>query len=130
MPQFLSDSWFSEVARLRAEAGEIPMAGVLKTIKLNVVVTEHPEGEKQMHLAAGDLKQGLLDDARTRITVSFPVASAMFLDDSQQVAIQAFMSGQVKVEGDVGVMMQMQAVGQPSPEARALRQRIREMTTT
>lgn len=106
------------------------MADVLKNIKLNVVVTEHPEGEKQMHLAAGELEQGLLDDARTRITVSFPVASAIFLDDSQQIALQAFMSGQVKVEGDISVMMQMQAAGQPSPEALALRKRIREMTTT
>lgn len=126
--RFLSDGWFSEVARLRAEAGEIPMPEVVKRIRLNVVVTEHPDGEKHMHVAAGELEPGLLDDAPTRITVSFPVASAIFLDDSQQAGLQAFMSGQVKVEGDMGMMMQMQAAGQPSPEALALRQRIREMT--
>jgi hypothetical protein len=130
VPQFLSDGWFSEVEKIRAEAGEIPMPDVVKNIKLNIVVTEHPEGEKQMHLAAGDFKQGLLDDAPTKITVSFPVASAIFLDDGQQVGIQAFMSGQVKFEGDMSVMMQMQAAGQPSAEARALRKRIREITTT
>ena len=128
MPQFLSESWFSEVEKIRAEVGEVPIPGALKNIKLNVVVTEHPEGEKQMHLAAGDFKQGLLDDAPTKITMSFPVASAIFLDDGQQVGIQAFMSGQVKVEGDMSVMMQMQAAGEPSPQALVLRKKIREMT--
>ena len=38
MPQFLSESWFSEVEKLRAEAGDIPVPDAIKNIKLNVVV--------------------------------------------------------------------------------------------
>jgi hypothetical protein len=128
VPQFLSESWFAEVAKIRAEVGDIPVPDAIKNVKLNVVVTEHPEGEKQMHVAGGDFQQGLLDDARTKLTLPFPVATAIFFDNSQQVAMQAFMSGEVKVEGDMSVLMQMQAAGPPSPQAQVLRTRIREMT--
>ena len=127
MPQFLSESWFSEVDRLRAEAGEIPIPDAVKNIKLNIVVTGHPEGEKQMHMEAGEFKKGLLDDAPTKLTVPFPVAKAIFGGD-QQAGMQAFMSGQIKVEGDMAVMMQMQGAGPPSPQGQALQDRIKEIT--
>ena len=78
MPQFLSESWFSEVEKIRAEMGEIPVPDAIKNVKLNIVVIEHPEGEKQLHMVAGDFQQGLLDDAPTKVTVPFPVAVAVF----------------------------------------------------
>ena len=127
MPQFLSESWFSEVEKIRAEAGEIPVPDAIKNVKLNIVVTEHPEGEKQLHMAAGDFQQGLIEDAPTKLTVPFPVAKAIF-DGDQQAGMQAFMSGQIKVEGDMAVMMQMQGAGPPSPQAQALQDRIKEIT--
>ena len=127
MPQFLSESWFSEVEKIRAEAGDIPIPESIKSIKLNIVVTEHPEGEKQMHMAAGDFQPGLIDDASTKLIVPFSVAKAIF-DGDQQAGMQAFMSGEVKVEGDMSVLMQMQGAPPPGEQARALRKRIREIT--
>jgi hypothetical protein len=127
VPQFLSESWFSEVDKIRAEAGDIPAPDAIKNIKLNIVVTEHPEGEKQLHMAGGDFQQGLLDDAPTKLTVPFPIAVAMFGGD-QQAVMQAFMSGQIKVEGDMSVLMQMQSAGPPSQQAEALQKRIKEIT--
>jgi hypothetical protein len=127
VPQFLSESWFSEVERLRAEAGEIPVPEAIKDIKLNIVVTEHPEGEKQLHLAGGDFQQGLLEDAPTKLTLPFPVAVAVFQGD-QQTGVQAFMSGEVKVEGDMSVMMRLQSAGSPSQQAEVFRKKVREMT--
>ena len=127
MPQFLSESWFSEVEKIRAEVGDIPVPEAIKNIKLNIVVTEHPEGEKQMHMVAGDFQQGLLDDAPTKLTVPFPVAKAIF-DGDQQAGMQAFMSGEIKVEGDMGVLMQMQGAPPPGEQARALQKRIKEIT--
>jgi hypothetical protein len=107
--------------------GEFPVPEAIKNIKLNVVVTEHPEGEKQLHLSGGDFQQGLLDDASTKLTMPFPVALAVFKGD-QAAGIQAFMSGEVKVEGDMSVLMQIQSAGPPSQEGEVLRKRIREMT--
>jgi hypothetical protein len=127
VPQFLSESWFSEVEKIRAEVGEVPVPEAIKNIKLNVVVTEHPEGEKQLHLSGGDFQQGLLDDASTKLIMPFPVAVAVFKGD-QAAGIQAFMSGEVKVEGDMSVLMQIQSAGPPSQEGEVLRKRIREMT--
>jgi hypothetical protein len=128
VPQFLSESWFSEVDKLRAEAGEIPVPDAVKNIKLNIVVTDHPEGEKQMHMAAGQFNKGLLDDASTKLTIPFPIAVKTFIEGDQQAGMQAFMSGQVKVEGDMSVMMQMQAAGPPSAEAQALQDKIKAIT--
>ena len=128
MPQFLSESWFAEVDRLRAEAGEISIPDAIKNIKLNIVVTGHPEGEKQMHMEAGEFKQGLLDDAATKLTIPFPIAVKTFVENDQQAGMQAFMSGQIKVEGDMAVMMQMQGAGPPSPQGQALQDQIKKMT--
>ena len=127
MPQFLSESWFSELEKIRAEVGEFPVPEAIKSIKLNVVVTAHPEGEKRLHLSGGEFQQGLVDDAPTKLTMPFPVALAVFKGDPQ-AGIQAFMSGEVKVEGDMGVLMRIQSAGQPTQEGEALRKRIREMT--
>jgi len=128
VPQFLSKSWFSEVEKLRAEAGDIPVPDAVKNIKLNIVVTGHPEGEKQMHMEAGEFKEGLLDDAPTKLILPFPIAVKTFIEGDQQAGMQAFMSGQIKVEGDMAVMMQMQGGGPPSPQAQALQDRIKEIT--
>jgi hypothetical protein len=128
VPQFLSESWFSEVEKLRAEAGEIPVPEAIKDIKLNIVVTGHPEGEKQMHMAAGEFKKGLHDEASTKLTIPFPVAVKTVVEGDQQAGMQAFMSGQIKVEGDMSVMMRMQGAGPPSPQAQALQDRIKEIT--
>jgi hypothetical protein len=51
-----------------------------------------------------------------------------FVEGDQQAGMQAFMSGQIKVEGDMAVMMQMQGAGPPSPEGQALRDRIKAIT--
>lgn len=128
MPQFLSDSWFDAVDELRSAAGEIPVPEVIKSLKMNVVITGHPEGDKHVHIAAGDFKRGLTDGAPTKITVPYPVAKAIFIDNDQAAGMQAFMSGQIQIEGDMAVMMQMQAAGPPSAQALALQTKVREIT--
>ena len=42
--------------------------------------------------------------------------------------MQAFMSGQIQVEGDMTKIMAMQAAGQPSEKALEVQKRISEMT--
>ena len=59
----------------------------------------------------------------------YDVAKAMFIDGNQQAAMQAFMSGQIKVEGDMTKLMSMQAAGgAPTPEQQAFQQKLRELT--
>ena len=46
----------------------------------------------------------------------------------QNASMQAFMSGQIQVEGDMTKLMSMQAAGPPSEEAKQLQDLIKQMT--
>ena len=126
MPQFLSDAWFDEVEKLRSEAPE-PPAG-LADLTLNIVITGGPEGDKEVHTKAGQFERGLVDGAPTKLTVPFDVAKAIFIEGNQQAGMQAFMSGQIKVEGDMSKLMAMQAQGGPSADQQAFQQKIKDLT--
>jgi putative sterol carrier protein len=52
----------------------------------------------------------------------------MFIDGNQQAAMQAFMSGQIKVEGDMTKLMAMQAGGPPTAEQVAFQEKIKGLT--
>lgn len=51
----------------------------------------------------------------------------MFIDSNPQAAMQAFMSGHIKVSGDITKLMSLQTV-QPSPEQLAFTERLKELT--
>ena len=124
--EFLSDQWLEEVQKLAADAGQGMMPD---SVELNMVVTGGPEGDKELHVSDGTFASGLLADCPTKITVPYDVAKSMFVKGDQQAAMQAFMSGQIKVEGDMTKLMAMQSQGQASgPEADALQAKLRELT--
>ena len=126
MPEtFLSDAWFTEVDKLRAEIGDDGAAP--QDLQLNIVVTGGPEGDKELHLQNGAFEKGLVDGAPTQVTVPFDVAKAMFVEGNQAMGMQAFMSGQIKVEGDMTKLMAMQG-GAPGPEALAIQQQLKDIT--
>ena len=95
---------------------------------MNVVVTGGPEGDREVHLANGSFGVGLLADAPTKMTVPFDVAKQVFIDGNQQAAMQAFMAGQIKVEGDMTKLMAMQS-GAPSAGQQQMAERLKQITT-
>ncbi|HEY7071257.1 MAG TPA: SCP2 sterol-binding domain-containing protein [Acidimicrobiales bacterium] len=123
---FLSDDWFDAVEGLRDEQPEAPAA--LKDLVINIVVAGGPDGDREIHMAGGQFERGLQDGAPTKLTVPFDVAKAMFIDGNQQAGMQAFMSGQIKVEGDMSRLMAMQAAGGPTPEQVAFQEKIKALT--
>lgn len=131
MPEtFLSDAWFDEVEKIRGELGDPPAPAGMADLQLNIVVNGGPDGDREIHLNAGQFERGLVDGAPTKLTVPFEVAKSMFIDGNQQAAMQAFMSGQIKVEGDMSKLMAMQgsAGAAASPEAQAFQERIKAVT--
>lgn len=124
---FLSESWFAEVEKVRAEIGEIQVPPAMADLKLNIVVTGGPDGDKEISMQSGEFKQGLADGAPTKITVPFDVAKAIFVEGNQQAAMQAFMSGQIKVEGDMTRLMAMQG-GAPNEQQQQLQTKMKEIT--
>ena len=121
---FLSDEWLSEVQKLAAEGGGGAMpAGV----SLNLVVTGGPQGDRELHVADGTFASGLQDGAPTKLTVPYDVARKMFVDGDQAAAMQAFMGGKIKVEGDMSKLMAMQG-GAGAGDSAAFQAKLKEIT--
>ena len=123
---FLSDEWLDEVQKLAAEAGT---GGMPEGVELNLVVTGGPQGDRELHVANGTFASGLKDGAPTKLTVPYDVAKNMFVKGDQAAAMQAFMSGQIKVEGDMTKLMAMQAGGGASAaDSAALQEKLKAIT--
>ncbi|MGI8794122.1 MAG: SCP2 sterol-binding domain-containing protein [Acidimicrobiales bacterium] len=122
---FLSNDWFDAVEKLRAEQPEPD--GAMADLTLNIVVTGGPDGEVEIHAKGGNFEKGLVDDAPTKLTVPYDVAKSIFIEGNQAAGMQAFMSGQIKVEGDMTKLMAMQG-GTPTPEAQAFQQKMKDIT--
>lgn len=124
---FLSDSWFEEAEKIRAEINpEVPDA--VKDLVINLVVKDGPDGDIEARIEAGRFAKGLADVAPTKLTVPFDVAKKMFIDNDQNASMQAFMSGQIQVEGDMAKLMSMQAGGPPSADAVKVQEAVAAMT--
>ena len=129
---FLSPEWMEEARKIREEfkgkggAAPAPM-------KMNQVITEVPFGDGTLdtHIdtTGGEMQmdEGHIEGAEVKLTVPYSVAKALFVDNNPQVAMQAFMSGQIKVEGDMTKLMAMQG-GAPDPAAAELAAKIAEIT--
>ena len=125
---FLSDEWFVAAKAIRDEVGDIGPPGG-EEIRLNVTVVDGPAGDTEVHLAEGVFDRGHVENAPTKATVPYDVARQLFVDGNPQAAMQAFMNGQLRIEGDISKLMMVQgAAMSPSPEQLQLQQRLREIT--
>jgi len=122
--KFLSDEWFSKVDELKNAAGELNIPEALASIVVNVKV---PDTSSELHMRGGDYKKGLADDAAATLTLSSDLAKKIFIENDAQAGMQAFMSGELTVDGDVTKIMEIQTV-QPSDEQKALLKQIQAIT--
>jgi hypothetical protein len=128
---FLSDEWIAEAKKIRDELGADAPAP--PPMKMNQIITEVPFGDgtlnTHMDTSSGqlDMDLGHLDDAEVTITVDYATAKAIFVEQNQQAGMQAFMSGKIKVQGD---MTKMMAMGQqaPDPSAAQVAEKIKAIT--
>jgi hypothetical protein len=110
---FLSPEWMEAAREIRARyADQVPE--VTTVIKINQIVTDVPfgDGEVRSYLdsssGAMEMELGELDDADATVTTDYATAKALFVDQDQAIAMQAFMSGKIKVQGDMMKMMALQ----------------------
>jgi hypothetical protein len=121
--EFLSDEWFAAVEAL----GPPPPASGPDPGPVNVVVTRTDGDDIQLHFAEGKMVRGLDDAAPTTLTTPYEVAKALFVKRDQQASMQAFMSGQIKVQGDMAKLMAMGAAT-PTPEQEAFSKQVLDLT--
>jgi putative sterol carrier protein len=127
---FLSDGWFDEVQRITEAAGDLQIPDSLKDLKINLEVSGAPQGTVEAHIAGGGFAKGSADGAPTKLKLSYDLAMKLFIEQDQSAGMQAFMSGQIQVEGDMGKLMAMQGSGGPSDGQKKVSEQIREMTET
>ncbi|HVB94745.1 MAG TPA: SCP2 sterol-binding domain-containing protein [Acidimicrobiales bacterium] len=129
---FLSDNWLIEARAIRAEfdgKGEpIP-----HSVRMNLVITEVPFGDGTVHAhvdtTSGQLELDMdhIDPADLKVTVEYDIAKAILIEGNPQAGMQAFMSGKVKVEGDIAKLMAMQT-SSADPTTEMVAARIKAMT--
>ena len=111
--QFLSEEGRAAAREIREKyKGEAPM--ITFSIKINQVVTDVPFGEGTvksfMDTSSGEMVMDLgeLADADATVTTDYATAKAIFVNQDQAAGMQAFMSGKIKVVGDMMKVMGMQ----------------------
>jgi hypothetical protein len=115
---FLSDEWFAAVKQLVEDHGADAPAQA--NITMNLTVTDTPFGdERRMHMGAKDGRgQWGVDheaDADVTLTTDYATAKEVFVAGDPAAGMQAFMSGKVKVQGDMAKLMAAQAGGGGNP---------------
>jgi hypothetical protein len=129
---FLSDEWLGEARSIRAEY-DGKGAPIDHSVRMNLVIAEVPFGEGVVHAhvdtSTGELvlDTGHIDPVDLKVSLDYDVARAILVEGNPQAAIQAFMSGKIKVEGDIAKLMALQSVS-PDPTAAEIAVRILAIT--
>ena len=134
---FLSDDWLAAAKEIRdAHAPEGATAAPAHSVKMNQIITEVPsevsaDGVINAHMdtSGGEVQMDLghLDDPELTVTLDYVTAKAILVEGNAQAGMQAFMSGKIKVQGDMTKLMAMQQSA-PDPAAEAIAKAIQEMT--
>lgn len=130
---FLSPEWIAAAKELYEASAASGAAAAAPPMKMNQVITDVPFGDGTIdaHIdsSAGSMVMDLghIEGAEVKITVPYAVAKSIFIDGDAAAGMQAFMSGQIKVEGDMTKLMSMQGAA-PDAAALELQQKIKAIT--
>lgn len=125
---FLSDAWFTEVEQLIAAAGDLKIPPAMKDVALNITVTDAPTGgDVAVHVADGIFARGHIAAAPTSVRLAAPLARRIFVDADSVAGVQAFLAGEIQVDGDLAKLVAMQTT-EPSAQQMALAKQISAVT--
>ncbi|MBL0214956.1 MAG: SCP-2 sterol transfer family protein [Myxococcales bacterium] len=118
---FLSPEWFTKVDELIASAGDLQIPEAMKVVEVNVTVTS-AAGETPLFMKDGLFTQGHKAGAPTSLTLSAELARKIFVEADMAAGVQAFLTGEMKVEGDLAKLVAMQTVEPSEPQKRLTKQ--------
>jgi hypothetical protein len=110
---------------------------VATVIRMNQVITDVPDS---VHLEAtirtyldtssgsAELELGELETPDLTITTDYETARKLFVEQDQAAGMQAFMSGKIKVQGDMMKMMSLQTAMPQDEVAKTIAQEIKDIT--
>lgn len=129
---FLSPEWIEAARAIREELKD-KATTTPPPFRMNQVVTGVPFGDGTINAhtdtTSGELVMDLghIEGAEVTVTLPYDTARAILVDGDQQAAMQAFMSGQIKIEGDMSKLMALQTA-QVDPIALEAAARIKAIT--
>ncbi|NDA79057.1 MAG: hypothetical protein EBY07_15045, partial [Actinobacteria bacterium] len=125
--------WMAAAREIREKyKDEAPM--ITLSIKINQVVTDVPFGEGTvksfMDTSSGEMVMDLgeLPDADATVTTDYATAKAIFVNQDQAAGMQAFMSGKIKVVGDMMKVMGMQTAIPQTDITKVVAEEIKNIT--
>ena len=118
MPKFLSEEWANEVKAALATNDAVKSAAGSMSARIQQVVNG-PDGETKywFKLENGDLDLGLGDIENPDATITQDYDTAAALSKNELTGTAAYMSGKLRVSGDLMKLMQLQGVLGQLPQA-------------
>ena len=129
---FLSDEWMEAAKAVRDQYAD-QVSPPAHAIRMNQVVTDVPFGDGTVNTYLDTLggeavmELGELDTPDLTVTTDYATAKAITVDGDAQVAMQAFMQGKVKVQGDMSKLMLLQQAP-ADPVQTEIQAKIQELT--
>lgn len=126
---FLSEKWIVAARKIRDEfSADAPAA---PSVTMNLIVTEVPFDEPTMHAHVDsrsgtlDLDEGHLDQAEVTVSADYHTVKSLLVDQDAAAAMSAFLNGKIRVQGDLGKLLALQAqAGSVDPAARTAAEQI------
>ncbi len=131
---FLSDEWMTAAKAIREKYAD-QATKVTTSIRMNQVVTDVPFGDgtvkSYLDTSSGDvdMELGELDNPDLTVTTDWETARKIFVDQDQAAGMQAFMTGKVKIQGDMMKMMAMQTAAPDDEIAKKIATEIKDITS-
>ena len=131
--QFLSEEWMVAAREIRAryqnDSVKIPVG-----VRINQIITGVPFGEGTVATytdttsGALDIDLGHLETVDVTVTTDYTTARNIFVEQDPNFTMQAFMSGKIKVEGDMLKMMALQGAMPQDETAKTIAAEIKSIT--
>ncbi|MGC8512278.1 MAG: SCP2 sterol-binding domain-containing protein [Acidimicrobiales bacterium] len=133
---FLSEEWIQQTRLIREEFKDRAPA-VMMSVRMNQIISDVPFGVGVVHAhldtSSGvlDIETGHVESPDVTVTMPYDVARALLVDGDASAAMNAFMSGRIKVDGDITKLLGLQVPASSaaaSPEAALVVERIKSIT--
>jgi hypothetical protein len=87
----------------------------MKAVEVNITV-KSVAGDKQIYLKDGLFSPGHRPTATTKLTLGEELARKIFIEADAAAGVQAFLAGEMQVEGDIAKLVAMQTVEPSDPQ--------------
>jgi putative sterol carrier protein len=133
MHVFLSEDWMTAAHEIRDRYHD-DLPEIMVSVRINQVITEVPFGDGTIsaYVDTSDgefhLELGELDEPDAVLMTDYGTAKAMMVDQDPTVAMQSFLAGKIKVQGDMMKLMAMQTAMPANEFSERVAAEIREIT--